>query len=183
MDIKELIFSCLQDDPKAQKQFYDLTCDKVMATCKRYSKDHEEARDFFQESYIRIFKSLNTFQIEKGNILAWVYTITRNVVFDKLRNKKVNFVELTTEAENLEYNVEQFDTLLPTEIESEIQKMPDGYRTILNLFVFEEQSHAEIAKILNITESTSRSQYLRAKNYLKKNLETIYSKRYEKYIV
>ncbi len=66
MDIKELIFSCLQDDPKAQKQFYDLTCDKVMATCKRYSKDHEEARDFFQESYIRIFKNLNTFQIEKG---------------------------------------------------------------------------------------------------------------------
>lgn len=183
MNSKTLIQSCLQDDQKAQKQLYDLTCDKVMTTCKRYSKDHEEARDFFQESYIRIFKNLHSFQIEKGDLLAWVYTITRNVVFDKLRNKKLNFVELTVEAEELEYNVEQLDTLLPNEVESEIQKMPDGYRTILNLFVFEEQSHAEIAKILNITESTSRSQFLRAKKYLKKNLETIYSKRYEKYIV
>lgn len=169
--LSRIIEGCISHDRLFQKQLYDLCNAKVMSVCKRYCSNHEEARDLFQECFIKIYKNITTYKIEQGDLNAWVYTVSKNVVFSYLSKQKISFSEINdqhiiiAEEPNNEIISGQYSA-----IEKEIKQMPEGYRTILNLSVFEELSHEEIGKLLNISPSTSRSQLLRAREYLKKKL-------------
>ncbi|NOT36528.1 MAG: RNA polymerase sigma factor [Saprospiraceae bacterium] len=170
-NISIIVEGCIAGDRLYQKQLYELCHVRVMSVCMRYCSNYEEARDLFQESFIRIFSNLNSFKSEQGDLLAWVYTISRNVVFTHLSKQKFSFTELNDQY--IDYKEDSQNEIISGQfsaIEKEIKQMPEGYRTILNLFVFEELSHDEIANILNISPSTSRSQLVRAREYLKKKL-------------
>lgn len=185
-DLQQLISDCKANDRLAQKKLFELTSPKVMSTCKRYCFDQEQARDLFQESYIRIFKNIDQFNPILGNLDAWVYTISKNVVFDYLKKNKIKFTELDSsvdmseEEEEEEFQNYDLDSQSLLDL---IKQLPEGYRTILNLYIFEEMSHKEIADVLQIKESSSRSQYMRAKLSLKKIIENHISHQYEKTII
>lgn len=179
--IQGIIRGCLKSDQQAQKALHDLCADKVMSTCKRYSNQQEELREMYQESFLRIFKYLHSFDIQKGDLLGWVYSLTRNCVFQFLSERKL-YVE-SLEDQSIDFvdgNAIAEDHFSEKEILDLISQMPEGYRTILNLFVFEELSHQEISKLLGISESTSRSQLTRARNFLQNKLKQLHTVKYEK---
>ena len=159
-ELKSIIKACLDHDARAQRKIFDMTSEKINQTCKRYSSDPEEVRDLFQETYIKVFKHLDQYDVSKGELNAWVYRIAKNCILTHFKSKKIQYVELD------QYELEE-----------------KGHRIILNLFVFEHLSHHEIAEALQIQESTSRSQLVRARAYLKNKLETLYSTKYEKFII
>ncbi|MBK9639975.1 MAG: sigma-70 family RNA polymerase sigma factor [Saprospiraceae bacterium] len=180
-EIKLIIHGCLDDDRACQRKLFDFTSAKVMSTCRRYCSNHEDARDLFQEAYIKIFKSLGNFNHTQGDLLGWVYIITKNCIFSSFSKKKLEIFpldEISIENEML-IHVDH-DVLHEEEVLREIQNLPDGYRVRLNMFVFDNMDHAAIASVLGISESTSRSQLTRARILLKKKLELLYTTRYEK---
>lgn len=183
MELKKIIKGCIDGDPKSQRALYDLSSDKVMSTCRRYVSNEDDALDLFQDAYIKIFKYIHSYQEEQGELLGWIYQIAKNVAFSHLQSKKIKFVEISAEAEEQGVYFEGLAELQNQEVVKQIQLLPEGYRAVLNLAIFEELSHAEIAKILNITESTSRSQLTRARAMLKNKLENLYSSKYEKIIL
>jgi len=183
-ELKLLINGCLENDRSSQRKLFDLTSDRVMTTCRRYCSSQEDARDLFQETYLKIFKYLESFKIEDGDIHAWIFRITKNCIISHFHSKKIVFSPLE-EISPEDDTIVQFDqsNFQDEEILKEIQNLPEGYRTILNLYVFENLEHEEIAVALNISESTSRSQLSRARKLLKKKLESLYTTKYEKFII
>lgn len=169
----ELIEACKKNDTKAQIQVYSFYCKAMFNVCLRLVKNPVEAEDLMQEAFISAFEKLDQYRAEVS-FGAWLKKIVINKCIDFLKKKKIQFVELD-EVKGLEEDIEP-DKLegLTREIEkikTEINLLPDGYRTVLNLFLFEGYDHDEIAQILGITASTSRSQYARAKAILYKKLK------------
>lgn len=183
MTTKALIKKCQAGDPKAQKKLYDLYSGMVMFVCSRYTNDSESAKDIFQEAFIRIFESIaNTKQIE--SLKNWVYTIAVRTSIDALRKKNLTLTGYDGEYDNInaltDEHLDILDKLEYQEIMQVVRSMPDGYRLVFNLYLVEGYSHKEISKLLDISESTSRSQLTRSKQLLKKYLEEIGIRGYEK---
>lgn len=153
---------------------YNNTAPALMAICRRYASNPDEAKDILQDSYIKIYKHLHKFD-PKTPFEHWAKRIAINTAIDHYRkNLKKTFSTLQdvvvveeeeqfVSADILQYDIEK--VLLA------IQELPDGYRIILNLFVMENKSHREIAEMLNISESTSRSQLSKARKTLKLKFE------------
>lgn len=168
LDIDILIRKCAQDHRPSQKQFYMLTADKLMNVSRRYAANMDDARDILQNAYVKIFKHIADFDINKGNLDSWLTRIVINEALQLLRKNKLHF--------NREQEaVETFRTISAPEVMRRLEaedvlkvthKLPEGYRIIFNLNVVEGYSHSEIAEKLSISESTSRSQLARAKKML-----------------
>jgi RNA polymerase sigma factor (sigma-70 family) len=163
---KELIAACLKGEPLAQKQLYEQYSRMLYGVCLRYARDNSEAQDMLQEGFIRIFKYLKNFEY-KGNFEGWMKRIVVNValrLIDSAAHKhEISpeiFPEYSTEAEIV-------PQLCAAEMLGYLRRLPQGYRTVFNLFALEDFSHAEIAKELGITESTSRSQLTKARQMLR----------------
>ena len=172
MNIQDLILACKKRNRKAEKELFLHFAPKALTLCRRYITDEHQAQDMMQECFIQVFENIQKYDFEKGDFGGWLYRVSTNVVLKSLRNAKKNvqtiYMENLPEEEICE---ETFDGI-PNEILLEaIRELPEGYRQILNLFIFENWTHKEIAKSLNITESTSRSQLTRAKKMLKVILE------------
>ncbi|OEK03487.1 hypothetical protein BFP97_19045 [Roseivirga sp. 4D4] len=183
MTTKTLIKKCQAGDPKAQKKLYDLYSGMVMFICSRYTNDSESAKDIFQEAFIRIFESIvNTKKID--SLKNWVYTIAVRTSIDALRKKKLTLAEHNGDYDNVntltDDHLDILDKLEYQEIMDVVRNMPDGYRLVFNLYLVEGYSHREIGELLDISESTSRSQLTRSKQLLKKYLEEIGVRGYEK---
>nr|CRY96219.1 hypothetical protein [uncultured prokaryote] len=139
--------------------------------------DHEAApaEDILQDSFVKIFSSIGTFSYKgPGSLKAWMSRIAANEALQYLRKQKhTNFLEYTDNIPDRTDEEEEPDIgKIPAgAIQKLIEELPDGYRTIFNLFVFEEKSHKEIAGLLGITESTSASQFHRARRILAKKIK------------
>ncbi|NBU46558.1 MAG: sigma-70 family RNA polymerase sigma factor [Flavobacteriales bacterium] len=172
MDEITLVSDCLKGNPKAQKAFFDKFAPKMMTVCLRYMKSSEEAEDMLQDAMIKVFHYLDRYKNE-GSLEGWIRRIIVNTCLDQIRkNSKLIGVQST---DDVEYKLTSDDKTLEhmpaAELLNLIQKMPDGYRVVFNMFAIEGFSHQEIAQHLNITESTSKSQYLRARAYLRERIE------------
>lgn len=154
---------------------YKATVSQIMAVCRRYAANDDEAKDILQESYIKIYKSINKFD-SNFPFESWAKRIAINTAIDHYRrnlNKAFQLNENFDRAEEEEIMVS--NDILNYDFEKvmlAIQELPDGYRIILNLFVLENKSHKEIADILGIAESTSRSQLTKARRTLKIKFES-----------
>lgn len=142
-------------------------------TCYRFFNNKEQAEDILQESFTEAFANLKKFRYE-SSFGAWLKKIVVNKCINELKRKKIR-LEFTdnfpvheydddNEPETLNYNLEVKKIL------NAIEKLSPGYKIILSLYLFEGYDHTEIAQILNISESTSKSQYMRAKKRLKEIL-------------
>lgn len=131
----------------------------------RIVKDTQEAEDIMQESFITAFEKLDTYRGEVP-IGAWLRRIVVNRSLDALRKRKMEF---ETPEEIKDEPVEDFNEEIkigPDQVKECIMELPDSYRTVLSLYLLEGYDHQEISEILNITSSTSRSQYARARKKL-----------------
>lgn len=161
-------------DGDAIRRLYAEYAPKLMAICHRYVPERADAEDVLQESFIRIIDKIGTYRNRgEGTFEAWMARIAVNVSIDWLRKRKRLDVEpLQENQENIVDEEEpSYDSLSQEEIQAAIRSLPDGYRTVLNLYVFEDKSHREIASLLGISERTSASQLHRARNYLWKLLK------------
>ena len=167
-----LVQECLKGKPRAQKALFDKFAPKMLAVCARYMKDQAETEDVFQIGMVKVFNKLSDFKAE-GPLEGWIRRIMVNSCLDQLR-KNQRFVtdkNIDDVSYRIEVKVEISSQLMAEDLIVLIQKMPAGYRVVFNLFAIEGYSHQEIAEQLNISESTSKSQYLRARAYLRQRIE------------
>lgn len=162
-------------DPGAFNAIYKLLSPKLYYVCLRYLKNDADAQDVLQETFVTAYRKIDSFT-GQGSFEGWMRRIAVNHCLSKLRIDKK---QMESETHNSHQNIipEEDDYLQKEETEARLllalKALPDGYRTILNLAVLEDYSHREIAELLNIKESTSRSQLMRAKAALKLKLEQL----------
>lgn len=178
-DREEQLTKRLQDGDKAAlKDFYSLYGGYLSGVCSRYISDDEDVKDVFQDALINIFSHIKDFKYRgAGSLQAWSTRIAANQSLNFLRGK--NKLEITTLDRDLpdEDEVEDPKTedISPEVLHRLVRELPTGYRTIFNLYVFENKSHKEIAEMLGIKTDSSCSQFSRAKNLLAKMI-TDYNK-------
>lgn len=174
MNESDLIKACIAKDPRAQRMLYEQYAGKMLAVCQRYCSSTEEAEDAFHEGFLKVFSKINDYKHD-GAFGGWIRRIMVNTVLDQLRKgKKHLFHEDIEEVLDLTAQSESpLDALSAKELLKILEKLPEGYRVIFNMFAIEGYSHKEIAEHLNVTISTSKTQFLRARMYLKKRLEEI----------
>ena len=156
----------------AMRLFYERYAGFLTAVCTRYITDADSAKDVLQESLISIFGAIDKFSYRgEGSLKAWASRIVVNTALKSLRQHgKLSFVDdLPDVCEDEE--TPQLQRLPAKVLHGFIRELPDGYRTVFNLFVFEKKSHKEIASLLGIKENSSASQYFRARAQLEKQIK------------
>ena len=143
----------------------------MLAVCYRFAHNREDAEDMLQEGFIRVFTQIHQFQ-SKGSFEGWIRRIIVHTCINHLKkHKKFNDSVDITQAQALQVREESVPSIIQAKQVIEcIRTLPLGYRTVLNLFAIEGYTHREIATMLDIEESTSRSQYTRAKAMLEQIL-------------
>ena len=172
MSLEKLIKKCVQNDRKAQAEVYQVYSGKLFAVCLKYSPNYQEAQDNLQDGFITIFEKIHQFN-HKGSFEGWMKRIIINSALQKYRQKNILTLvkdEIPDVIESVEVNEEKIsmDFLL-----EKIQKLPDKYRMVFNLYILDGYSHKEIGELIGITESASRSQLTKAKGKLKEELKKI----------
>lgn len=171
MELEKIIQSIKNKDAKAEKVLFLRFAPKVLTICRRYASQNVEAQDFMQECFILIFAKIHTYDSAKGSFEGWLYRVCTNRILELYRksNKQVTITYPETMPEP-EVTLENLAMIPRETVMAAIQALPDGYRNIFNLYVFEGRSHKEISEALTIAETTSRSQLTRAKKLLKQLL-------------
>lgn len=171
---QEILKRCIKGDNRALTALYDRYAPKLLGVCLRYVPAKSDAEDILQDAFIKILKNLKRFEYRgEGSVEGWMRRIVVNSSLNFLRDREKNMVLVES---MMPADVEAGDEddvsprVSPEEIIRLIQQLPAGYRTVLNLFVFEHYSHKEISVLLNCSESNSKSQLLRARMLLKKNM-------------
>jgi len=167
MTEEAILQGCLKNNAAAQKALYLNYNAKMLVVCYRYAHNREDAEDMLQEGFIKVFSQIHTFE-GRGALEGWirriiVHTCINNLKKNKRFNESVDLIHATT----LQVREESIPSIIQAkEVVECIRMLPIGYRTVLNLYAVEGYSHKEISHMLDIEESTSRSQYTRAKSML-----------------
>lgn len=181
--LREMVEGCIRKDKRSQEAFFKMYYGKMMGVCLRYLKDRDSAQEVLQDGFIKVFDKLELFDF-RGSIEGWMRRIISNTAIDAIRKAKRNpFLsendnDFKTPTENVMEDKENLELLqLKAELAQQaIQNLSPAYRTVFNLYVFEEYSHKEIAEILGINEGTSKSNLAKARM----NLQKVLDKKYEK---
>ena len=166
----QLLRQCIAGDRKAQQGLYDLFAPTVYAICMRYMGNSDDAKDMLQDTMVKFYQKAGEFRFQ-GSLEGWVKRIGVNACLDQLKRNKAKF---TTDIENafgLSVDVNAAQPLETKDLMRLLGTLPDGYRTVFNLYAIEGFSHGEIATLLNISENTSKSQLFKARKWLQAKLE------------
>jgi len=169
------IEAILKGDKNAFKFLYEKYRRRYMLTCLRYIKSRANAEDVLQDGFIAIFKNLSQFDSTKGEFYTWSNRIMINTCLQKLRKKSFSnvFEDIMEFSQKISIAENAIANLSLQEVTAVIQRLPKGYRTVFNMYMIDGYSHKDISKSLNISESTSKSQLLRAKKLLRTKLDTL----------
>jgi len=167
MTEEALLKGCLNNDAVAQRELYNKFSAKMLAVCYRYAHNREDAEDMLQEGFIKVFLQMHTFE-NRGAFEGWIRRIIVHTCINILKkNKKFNESVDIIHANSIQVREDSVSSIVQAKQVVEcIRMLPLGYRTVLNLYAVEGFSHREIARMLEVEESTSRSQYTRAKTML-----------------
>lgn len=169
MNLEKLISSCLQKNAQSQRELYDYLAPKLFGVCLKYAQNQDDAKDFFQESFILIFNNLHQFNF-KSDLFFWAKKIVINHCITQLKkNKTFAFTDIENIQNHIDKKVE-IDEFSTDELLKLVQELPPQYKMVFNLYVLDNYSHREIAEMLNISEGTSKSNLSRAKMILKKKI-------------
>ena len=166
LDEKQLVKDCVAGKRSAQQQLFHAYAGKMMAVCLRYARHQQEAEDMMQDGFIRVFKYLDTFKHE-SSLESWVRRVIINASLRTVNKKSFSHEIIGRDLPD--QRIDQSDIiseLSAEEILGYVQLLPQGYKTVFNLFAVEGYSHKEIGEALNIGESTSRSQLAKARKML-----------------
>jgi RNA polymerase sigma-70 factor (ECF subfamily) len=167
----ELVRHCERGDSRSQRALFDRFADRFFRLAVRYLKDISEAEDVVMVTFVKIFDGLKKFTYnDTKSFESWMYKILVNEALMALRRKHNFHLTEALDIENMEHDVEIFQDHDGEYLYQLILDLPDGYRTVFNLYAVEGYDHREIAALLGITESTSRSQLFKAKQLLKRKI-------------
>ena len=175
LDIEEIISGCIRNEYKSQKMLYRKYYNVLMGICCRYCKSKAEAEDVLLIGFYRIYKNIKKYN-GKGSFENWIKRIVVNVAIDNYRknNKYYYHDDIDNFIDNEMLSEPMYDNFTANDILEKVSELPDGSRVVFNLFTIEGYSHKEIAEILHISESTSKTQLQRAKSSLQKKLHELY---------
>ncbi len=174
---QDVVDRCKHGDRHAQNQFYNLYSKAMYNIAYRITNNELDAEDVLQDSFVNAFKNISSYR-GTASIGAWLKRIVINNSLTAVRKRKVAFSPVEDYDELADSSEPENDEMLYLNVDrirNAIQLLPDGYRVVFSLYLMEGYDHKEIASILNITESTSKSQYNRSKKKLQKILrEEVY---------
>lgn len=167
---EKLIADCLSGKRKAQSELYNRYAPVLYGICLRYASSHFEAQEMLQEGFIKVFSSLSSFS-SKGSFEGWVKRIVVNNALNYIRSNSSQklFADFKDAEEMADIVTETDESSPPPDTDTMlrlIQQLPEGYRMIFNLYVFENFTHKEIAETTGISENTSKTQLMRARQLL-----------------
>ncbi|MEJ7671719.1 MAG: sigma-70 family RNA polymerase sigma factor [Chitinophagaceae bacterium] len=167
MDYKKLVADTIKLKPEAQRQLYEHFSQQMLAVCFRYTKSITDAEDILQEGFVKVFKNLHQYNFE-GELGAWIRKIMVTTALNYLKKNKRYRYELSFDSLNLHpISTENPEVKIDAKHLAElVRQLPTGFQTIFNLHAVEGYSHVEIARMLGISDGTSRSQYARARALL-----------------
>lgn len=171
---KRWLRKALDGDNTATEWIYRKHVRYLSALCSRYITEDEDIKDVLQESFIKIFTSLDSFKYRgEGALKAWMAKITLNETLKFVRNNSRLPID---SIDDKDMNIADGDSMetedIPTDVLHQfIRELPDGYRTVFNLYVIDDKSHKEIAQLLGIKENTSASQLHKAKSMLAQKIK------------
>lgn len=169
----------MKGDRKAQQLLFESYSGPLSRVCRRYIQNEEDARDVFQEGFIKIFRSLDTFR-HQSSLETWMTRIMINSALSHLRLKKLKFSENVSDLPDIGEDDSTPDKYMDLDTNSVIEcvkQLPDGYRTVLNLYVMDGYSHKDIAQMLGISENTSKTQLLKARKKVRELFDSVTSKK------
>lgn len=167
MEEQELAERCKRGDRAAYQELYVQYAGRLLSICLRYIGDKDTAEDLLHDSFLKLFASFDKFTWRgTGSLRAWMERVVINIVLQYLRRNDV--MNQTAVLDNTADVYDEPDSsiidMIPQDVLMQfVRELPTGYRTVLNLYVFEEKSHKEIASLLEINEKSSASQLTRAK--------------------
>lgn len=174
-NLEEVINGCIKNQRKAQIELYRQYAPVLLAVCMRYVADKTEAEDILQEAFFKILKSIKEYT-GKGHFENWMKKIAVNTAITYFHREKKHYYHEEIESVKdyeLQYTLSPDKELDEKELFQLLGQMPEGYRIIFNMYAIEGYKHKEIAEKLGIEESTSKTQYMRAKNWIIKELKKI----------
>ena len=169
--LESLIEGCRRREPRAQRELYDKLAPAMLAVCQRYMKDREAAKDVMQDGFVRLFEKIGSYKGE-GSFEGWARRLFVNTALMQLRrNDALKFSDNIEDSQAMQMtHSNTLEKMGADEILELVNSMPDGFRTVFNLYVIEGYSHEEIAGMLSISEGGSRSQLSHARAWLRKKL-------------
>ena len=171
-DLNELIRGCVTQDRKSQKMLYKAFYGFAMAICLRYASDRDEAAEIMNTGFFKVFTKIESFDASRP-FKAWLGRIMTNASIDHYRaNLKMAYADDLETAEHLDDGTYTDSNLNYQDLLKLIQKLPQAYRTVFNLFAIDGYSHEEIAEMLNINIGTSKSNLFKARQKLKQMIIT-----------
>lgn len=189
--LQALIDGCLKGDRRSQEAIHKMFYGKLKAVCMRYTRDNDQAMDIVQDGFIKAFNSLERYT-GIGSFEGWMRRIIVNLCIDRFRKLKRDYVLLEDNSalENREDDQEdesededsEIYNITQEQIIEAMQQLSPAYRTVFNLYVFENYSHQDIAEALEISIGTSKSNYAKARKNMKKLLSKTLQNRYEQRI-
>lgn len=167
---KDFIGACIRNEEWAQKKLYEDHYSIMYPICLRYSKDEDEALDILHEGFIKVFRHIGKYTVGTS-LKAWIKRIMVNTSIDYYRKTTRRRVEDIDNAKSVKASgADAISEMAAKEIISALQSLSPAYRSVFNLYVIEGYAHKEVAARLNISESTSRSNLVKARSKLKKIL-------------
>lgn len=173
MNEKDLVSGCQKQDNASRRYLYEVYASEMMSICYRYTGKVHISEDLLHDGFIKVFEAISSFQYRGiGSLRAWMSKVFTNVALEYLRKNYLKEPVPLEEWHEAEPVLEEDFEVIPADVlMSFITELPVGYRMVFNLNTFEEMSHKEIAEVLNINESSSRSQLTRAKALLSKKVK------------
>lgn len=175
-DLRDLINGCVRGKRKSQEELFKRYYSKMMIVSMRYTKNADEAADILQDGFLKVFAKLEAYNYE-GSFEGWIRRIIANTAIDQLRKRKNDFILLQEDqsledfADLIEDDLEEEEVeFKPDQVLAAMHELSPAYRTIFNLYVFENLTHKEIADKLDISVGTSKSNLAKAKRNLAKIL-------------
>ena len=156
-------------DCRSFKIMYDLIARKMYCLCLRYAGNADDANDWFQDGFLKLYRNLSAFRFE-GSFEGWARRIFVTTCIDGIKKRKILFPELPDDYDEACAEPDAFDLLSGKDIFTAIHQLPFRYRTVVNLYVVKGYNHKQIGELLSISTEGSRSRLFRGRLLLKKNL-------------
>lgn len=156
-------------DDRSFRELYDAISGKMYSLCLRYAGNTNDANDWFQDGFLKLFRHLSAYRGD-GSFEGWARTIFVGTCIDAIKKRDLKFPAIPDGQDTASDNLSGYDKLANEDLLKLIRQLPNGYRTIVNLYLVEGYNHKEIGNMLNISEEGSRSQLFRARVLLQKKL-------------
>ena len=171
---QKIIQGCCGKQPKYQRLMVERYAGFLFAICLRYMNNKEDAKDQLQKSLFKILDKIGSYDVDKASFESWISTIAINTCLSELKKNRIDTVPIIPEYNDLQFvNPDIIDRLDTQELLKVVKSLPDKYREVFNLIEIDGYSHKEVAKMIGIKESSSRSRLTRSKQLLREKLVSL----------